>query len=266
MSSHAPRFVTLLEAARASRPELAVDDAVFVAFLEHRFANAELDDASAERNAGDLLLACAAIAYDPVAISELERDTIAGLDRALASLVSGGGVDEVKQRVREVLLVASPPRLASYAGRGPLRAWVRAVAVRIALGMRGEGARNVELDTELLGDAGDPVLRMLRDQYAGELQAAFEAALAALDPRDRTLLRQQYVDGLGIEALAAVHQVHRVTMFRWLGKIRHTLLAETRRQLTRKIQIAGSELDSLMRAVQGGVEVTLERMLAIEPT
>jgi RNA polymerase sigma-70 factor, ECF subfamily len=261
MSAHAPRFVELLELARASHPELAVDDATFVAFLEHRFRTAELDDASAERNAGDLLLACAALANVPLAVAELERHAIASLDPALVSIVGAEGVDEVKQRVREALLVVTPPRLTSYAGRGPLRAWVRAVAVRIALRMRGEAARTVELDPDILGDRADPALRLLREQYSAELRAAFEAALASLSPRDRTLLRQQYVDGLGIEALAAVHQVHRVTMFRWLGKIRHALLAETRRQLARKIQIVGTDLDSLMRAVQSGVELTLERIL-----
>ena len=264
MSSHPPRFVTLLEAARASRPELVVDEAAFVAYLEDRFTNAELDDASAARNAGDLVLVWAALAKDPVAIAELERSAIANLGPALVSIVGPEGVDEVKQRVREALLVLSPPRLASYAGRGPLRAWVRAVAIRMALRLHGEGVRTIELDPEILGDNTDPALRMLRQQYSSELQAAFETALASLSPRDRTLLRQQYVDGLGIEALAAVHQVHRVTMFRWLGKIRHSLLSETRKQLARKIQIAGTELDSLMRAVQSGVEVTLERMLATE--
>ena len=121
-----------------------------------------------------------------------------------------------------------------------------------------------ELDLELFGTEDDPALQILRDRYAGELRAAFEVALRELDPKDRTLLRQQFVDGLGTEALAVLHRVHRVTMFRRLGKVRRRLLAATRRELGARIGVKHSELDSLMRAVKSNVELTLERVLASE--
>ena len=89
--------------------------------------------------------------------------------------------------------------------------------------------------------------------------------MRALSPSDRTLLKQQFIDGLGTEALAALHRVHRVTMFRRLSKIRRQLLSATRRELAARIRVQRSELDSIMRAVKGNVELTLERILVPEP-
>ena len=42
-------------------------------------------------------------------------------------------VDEVKQGLRERLLVGPPPRIAEYSGSGPLGGWLRVVSVRLAI-------------------------------------------------------------------------------------------------------------------------------------
>ena len=255
-----------MQAARAARPASRVSDAALAAFIEDRLARGELTEDAALRNASDLMLACGALAGDLESIAELEAELIEPLAPVIVRIVGDAGVDEVKQRVRATLLVAEPgatPRLAGYAGRGPLRAWVRAVAVRVALRVRGD-ASGEELASDILGDQADPALQLFHRKYAGELRASFEAALGTLSSRERRLLRQQFVDGLGTEALAALHNVHRVTMFRQLGKIRTRLVAETRRQLARRIQLERAELDSIMAAVHGNVELTLERVLASE--
>jgi RNA polymerase sigma-70 factor (ECF subfamily) len=173
--------------------------------------------------------------------------------------------------VRHALLVAepgAPARIAGYAGRGPLRAWVRATAIRAALKMnRKERPEGPAEESFLLGDAAvvDPVLAGLRRRYAPEFRGAFEAALAALDSQERVLLRQHFVDGVGTEDLAALHGVHRVTMFRWLAKLRTKLLVRTRRELRARIGVDEAELDSIMRMVRSHVELTLERVLAVTP-
>lgn len=218
--------------------------------------------------AADLALARAALAGDRAAIAEVERTCVAPLDGGLAALIEPADVDEVKQRVRHRLLVADGAaggRLAAYQGRGPLRAFVRVVAVREALRVRRERLGQVGAEAlELPVSDDDPSLRLLRARHAEAFRAAFEAALAGLAPADRTLLRQQLLDGLGVEALAALHRVHRVTMFRRLGKVRAALLARTRRELAGRLAVERGELDSLMRAVASDLELTLERVLKAE--
>lgn len=277
MTSIASRSVlaATIEAARVAHPGASVPDEVFTAFLARRLDDMELTPELALRHAGDLLLACGALDGEPAALQEIERSSIASLDPAIGGLVPPHDVAEVKQRLRHLLFVPSSrgaPKIGSYAGRGPLRAWVRAAAIRIALDLRREGGADRGDDATLLfgnmpggSDERDPVLTLFRDRYAPEFRAAFEAALAALEPSDRTLLRQHYVDGVGVEDLALLHGVHRVTTFRRLGKLRRQLLARTRRELGARVQADPRELDSIMRAVQSRLDVTLERVLASRP-
>jgi RNA polymerase sigma-70 factor (ECF subfamily) len=245
---------------------LSVGDYEFAAFLALRFERGDLDDEAALRNAGDLLIACGAVAGDPAAMAVLDRTAIATLRGNLSRIVGEATVDEVIQRLREKLLMARPggetARLASYAGRGPLRTWVRAVATRIAIRVRAQQARleDAELALEVPGE--DLAVHSLREHFKADFRSAFERALSGLRPRDRMLLRQQFVDGLGTEALAALHDVHRVTMYRRLAKIRRKLLSATKRELARRILLNGAELDSLMRDVKSHVDLTLERVLA----
>jgi RNA polymerase sigma-70 factor, ECF subfamily len=96
----------------------------------------------------------------------------------------------------------------------------------------------------------DPQLALLRTRYGAEVNAAFKGAFRALSPRERTLLRQHHLHGVGLEQLAALHRVHRVTLARWLGKARTTLLAQTRAVLADKLALSDSRLDSIIELVR----------------
>lgn len=255
---------SILAAARTAQPALTTGFNLVEAFVAERLGAGQVDEASAREHAGDLFLACATLAGEPAALALFEAAAIAPLDPALVGIVGAAHVSEVKQRVRQHLLVAAPgaaPRLHGYAGRGPLRAWVRAVAVRMALKLRRE-AGHEPLDFDLpIGD-GDPALRLLRERHGEAFREAFEAALRALPDDDQVLLRAQFVDGVGVEELATRLGVHRVTIFRRLGKVRRAVLDATRRELATRLGIPRGDLDSLMRAVRSGFHVTLERVLA----
>ena len=64
-------------------------------------------------------------------------------------------VDDVKQELREKLLVASGalPRIADYLGEGPLTGWVRVSATRTALNLLRRDTRNVALRDDDMGEA-----------------------------------------------------------------------------------------------------------------
>jgi RNA polymerase sigma-70 factor (ECF subfamily) len=254
-----------IDAARSVHPNLSVSEQEFESFLAQRLDADELDDAAVATHAADLLLVCAVLRGDARALEVIEHTMIVTLDQRLTRIVGETAVHEVQQRLRETVLVAKPGAaagIAAYAGRGPLRAWIRAAAVRIALKLRGDHKNTYELAFDVRGPVADPVLKIIREKYAGEFRTAFELALHELERRDRIVLRQQFVDGLGTEALAELYRVHRVTMFRRLVKIRQQLLAGTRRQLAHRLMLDGSELDSVMRALKSDLNVTLERVLA----
>jgi RNA polymerase sigma-70 factor (ECF subfamily) len=214
----------------------------------------------------DLYLACACAAGDPRALAALEP-LLAG---ACTALPGGSSVlsDEVRQELRERLLVAdrgAAPLIATYSGEGALTSWLKVIAVRAALRRQKSVAREVELDPEQMGglDSGkpDPELDYLKLRHGEDFRAAFKDAAHALPPRDRTLLRLYYADGLGVERIGSIYQVHPSTASRWLQSVREALLLETRRLLGERLKLTSSEVESLLGLLRSGMQASLRGVL-----
>jgi RNA polymerase sigma-70 factor (ECF subfamily) len=176
--------------------------------------------------------------------------------------------DELRQAMRDRLFVArdgAPPRIASYEGRGDLRAWVRMATTRYLVDViRADSVRPDRpggddglADVATAGD--DPELAFLKQKYRAEFRAAFADAMASLGARDRNILRHRYLDGLEVNELATIYGLHRVSMSRTLSRIRDDLLAAIRRELLRRL--GSSELDSIMALVASQLELSLSRLL-----
>jgi len=229
-----------------------------------------LGPADLEARAADLYLAAACIAGDAAAIAQLDADLPAVVRPALARLgVPASDDDEIVQRVRIALLArdtAGTCGLAGYSGRGELRAYLRSAAVRIALKrLEREVAPRAGDDdvVDWLPDAGDsPELALLKQRCREDLRAGFAAALAQLTPRERTLLRQHYVDGLSIDLLAPLHQVHRSTCARWIESARGKVLRGVRNHLRARLGLDGAELDAAIAMVRSQLDLSLSRHLA----
>src|SRR5262249_32321867 len=110
-------------------------------------------------------------------------------------------------------------------------------------------------DVATAGD--DPELAFLKHQYREQFRAAFAAAVAALEPRDRNILRHRYVDGLEVNELATIYGLHRVSMSRTLSRIRDELLAG----IGRNLHTAGDELESIMALIASQLELSLSGLL-----
>ena len=84
-------------------------------------------------HAEDFYLACACVARVPGSVSAFQARHGAVVDAALRGRNGGlAAPDELRQVLWEKLFVGrpgSPPKIADYAGRGPLLSWVRAAAV-----------------------------------------------------------------------------------------------------------------------------------------
>ncbi|MFP2927403.1 sigma-70 family RNA polymerase sigma factor, partial [Pyxidicoccus sp. 3LG] len=164
---------------------------------------------------------------------------------------------------------AARPGWREYEGAGPLVAWLRAAAVRTALNLqRAEGRRaRAEEDAEAgpLMDAASPdadlELDYLRRHHRQDFQVALTEALAALPTRERTLLRLHLVEGLSLERIGAMYQTHKSTVSRQVAKAREALLAGARQRLAERLRLSSDELHSLMRAVQGELDLSLPSLL-----
>jgi RNA polymerase sigma-70 factor (ECF subfamily) len=255
--------------ARAAWPDLAGDEAAFVAQTAARLpADATLDQARAV-HAADLWIAAACAAGDPRALAAFEERYVIPLGGVLrATGLDPDQIDEVRQELRRKLLVAEPddvaPRLADYSGRADLRTWLRTAAIRIAIdGMRRR--RDVPIADEELALvpalADDPELAHMKDRYRDELRATIEQAIAQLTPRDRLLLKYCYVDGLGIDRIGALYDVHRATAARWINAAREALSEGTRALLATRLGVTGSQLRSIARLVESQLDLSIRRLL-----
>jgi RNA polymerase sigma-70 factor (ECF subfamily) len=256
----ADALLALVSGARAAWPDLRLAPEAFVDHLRGKAPGA-----LAEVRAADLYLACACLAGDGAALSALEASVIRGVDKAVAGVeASPAFLDEVRQALREKLLVGTGRRLADYSGQGSLLAWARTVAVRLALNLKRDVAREVS-DDDLLDAvpfAGrDLELDYVRAQHRADFAAALREALAALDSRGRNLLRLSYVDRLSIDQLGALYGAHRATAARWLNDARDALLAGTRERLVERLRLTQSDLTSLLGALQSNLEISLNRLL-----
>lgn len=221
-----------------------------------------------EKHAVDLYLAAAAAAGDEDGVRAFETQLLSELPRWLSRLrVSGDVVEEVRQNVRTKLLVGPPPKLRQYRAEGPLGAWVRMAAVRMALDFCGADAVAPGTLDDARGPlvkALDPEQRAIRHRYGTVFEAALRDALVQLSRRDRNLLRFHYLGGMTLDAMARTYHVHRATVIRWLASIRDDLETTVRIRLWEESGISPSEFQSLWIAVKSEIDVSLSRLLAAE--
>nr|HEX4318247.1 sigma-70 family RNA polymerase sigma factor [Kofleriaceae bacterium] len=222
----------------------------------------ESDDA----HAADLELALGCARGDASAIAAFDRAYVRVIERAVeAAGATPTQVVELVQIVRVRLLVrkagAAQPAIASYSGKSSLATWLKVIATREAARLLERDRREPHADEEQLErelGAGDtPELAHLKQKYRDEFRVAFAEAVAALPHRDRLVLRQSVLDGLGIDALAAQHGVHRATAARWLAAARDAVVTGTRAAFGARLRVAPDELESVLRLIHSQLDVSL---------
>jgi RNA polymerase sigma-70 factor (ECF subfamily) len=268
--SLAAKLEATVAAARARWPGVAIEPAEFVRYLAQRLAGDPPGAAETALSfAADVYLACGCARGDAAALAAFEAAFLAHVPAGLPRTPDPQRfADEVKALVREKLFVAaaaSPPKIAEYAGRCDLASWIKVVVVRTGLDLLRKRKPEREQPEDLLADlpspGDDPELAHLKARYGAAFQTALRDAATALSPRDRNLLRQHHVDGLTVDQLARVHQIHRVTAVRWVVAARETLASETRRLLEGRLAVDESELASIMRLVRSEIDFSLRGIL-----
>lgn len=236
--------------ARASHPNLLVDDVEFVEFVATRLDFARMT--SADAHLADLYLACATVLGVAGAAEQLEVRCISQIPKAISRIDrSPMFVTEIQQRVRDKLVVGGRerrPRIAEYGARGSLAAFVRVAAIREALmEKRTTGRQRLAAYDEPHGVVdGDATLEMVRREYHAEFQIALRAALATLERHERSALRLSYLDNLSIDQIGRLFHVHRATAARWITRAQERVRGFTRQAMQQRLHLTDSEAESLL--------------------
>jgi RNA polymerase sigma-70 factor (ECF subfamily) len=267
------RIAGELLAAREKWPDATVDDDALAAVLgDHLRAQRDPAAALTRLRIDDLLLAQWCATGDPRAIAAFERAHKADVEGVLARFRRLAMThEELLQILRIKLFVAvgeKPPRITEYSGFGFLQNWLRVTALRAMVdAARSEKARRLEellADDDLLGVPAlgpDIAARVSRDEVSRAIKQAFARAVSELAPRQRNFLRHAHVDQLTLEQIAATYGIHRATVARTLAQARADLVAATRSALAEQLGLDAAALDSVVRAADSRIDLSLSRVL-----
>jgi RNA polymerase sigma-70 factor, ECF subfamily len=185
-----------------------------------------------------------------------------------ARLPHGVGKDDVLSAVVEKLLVSDGHNalgIAKYSGRGSLEGWLRIVATRTALNMqRARGAeekREEKTMTEMLGLERSPELSFLQEEQRKVLTVAAARAIASLSPDERDALRMSVYDGLSIDDIGRILDVHRSTVARWLVAVRERLRIDVEKALREGQGLSDSDVASMMNLALSQLDISVKRLL-----
>jgi RNA polymerase sigma-70 factor (ECF subfamily) len=249
--------------ARWSDVRFSEDD--FLAHLALHVTEGTLPAKLGALHAADLYLAAACAARAPGALEAFEREYAIEVARAVRRFGSSAvHTDDVAQALREKLFVAKEgarPKITEYSGQGPLRVWLRVVLARMVQNLSMRAPKEAPLDGAAFADlpapSGDPLLDAMRETYKVEFRAAFSAAVATLDLRDRLLLHQRFAGHKTQEELAQEYGVHVNTVARWLARARKAVEEATREELRRRLRVGEGEFTSILRLVGSQLDLTL---------
>ncbi len=215
------------------------------AFLQSR--GEQVTDASKLKLA-DLLLAWACAEHHSPAIAYFERVYFSQASRALQRLkLSQAITEDVLGWMRfELFVRPGGPLIATYSGRGDLGSWVRSIAVHEALKRARRERKHVDLDE--LGELPmpEPELAAMRGAYTTEFTRALEASFQELDTPERNLLRQYFLDGLSIDVLAGLYQVHRATAARRVSAARTALVDRVKARLIKELALSEDGIEQVI--------------------
>ncbi|NVB81710.1 MAG: sigma-70 family RNA polymerase sigma factor [Kofleriaceae bacterium] len=255
-----------VEAMAARWSRVSIDDV-----LVH--VRAAIAGGASPAHATDLALAYGVGAGDPVATKRFDEHVATDLAAAVRAIDADPAfVDEIAQRTRVRLVVGDSddraertPRITSYRGTGPLRAWVAIAARRMALNARRDAKPERAASDDVLADIvdrePDPELRHLRALYRTEFREALSSAIAGLPDRTRAILRLRFVEGLELAQIGKLYRVHESTASRWVTGALDQIAEATRAQLIARLAISADTADSESRMVQSGLDLSVARLL-----
>lgn len=265
-----PSVAAAIKDAEEAWPSVRIPDEDFLAYVAQRLpADANVTLALEKLCTNDLYLACACVRGEKNALAAFQKAFFSHIRGAVAHLDPSRALsDDVQQVLSMRLFVAATgesPKVTGYNGKGNLKSWVRAAAIRTAINLRRKEGREVPAEENALAhmvdEKNDPELLYLKETYRAEFKLAFASALGKLTSRQRNLLRHQVLDKMSIDQIAVVYRVHRATAARWVVDARTTLVKTSKKLLGERLRISARELDSLIALVESRLYQSLSGVL-----
>jgi RNA polymerase sigma-70 factor (ECF subfamily) len=250
--------------ARERWPRIALSSDQFLA----RAAVLGVTPTALESHCDDLFLAFGCLESEPGALRSFEANYLSQVDLHVRRFgLPPHLMDEVRQRVRVKLLVGGTPGIARYAGHGPLMAFVRVTAIRVAVDTAASAGAGIGTSAEEVLESyasfvEAPELTAIKNTYRDRFCAQLEASISALDPAEKTLLRLHVVDRLNIDAIGVIYRTHRATIARRLVRIRAKVLDDFQNQFAIRWGVSSSDVRSLVRLLRDEIHVSVQRVLA----
>lgn len=263
----------LLAAGQAAWPEITLPPASFAKFLARQLPPESITPVGlASLRAGDLYLVCALGLGHPVALEAFEANYMPAVERALGRIqLSAVGIQDIIQGLYSYLLERqNAPQESSelrrgYAGRGDLKAWLCTCAVHQATRMQKRERREIDIDEApdlLLPDkTRTPELALLTGELKVLFESSFREAVAALESRERNLLRYHFLSGLSIDQIGVIYRVHRAAVARWVAQARDRLSTLTRKRFLAAAPMREKSYAEIMGLVRSQLALNLANLL-----
>ncbi len=269
--AHARAIARLAKRGAAARWKL--DDHALAVAVERGVRSAEVAEQDVDAfidslRADDLVLAAACSAGIGAAwthLIETLRPRLYSAARAIASDETRGreladslwaelyGL-EVREGRRRSLLTY-------YHGRSSLLTWIRAVLAQRHVDSLREASRRVPLDgtPEAAAPAEDDPVEPGRARYVEMVGRALDAALAELDPRERTRLAYYYWHQLSLKQIGRLMDEHESSVSRKLASTRDDLKTKVDRALGE--HLSRDEIEMCYHFAAGDLRLDLARAL-----
>jgi RNA polymerase sigma-70 factor (ECF subfamily) len=257
------------EIGRRAHSSVAIPEDVFATQMSRMLSGiGKASDLDLRTHAGDIFLVTACLLGDAAALGVLEREYFAQVPRFVAPIDRRPDfAQEVAQQLRERLLSPSSRKLADYAAAGPLLAWLRVSARRLAIdlqrhaGFEGRHISAGEPEWGRIAGVGNPEWEVLRARYREPVEVAIKQAVSSLSSQERMVLRLYLLGGENIEKIGKTYGVHRATVARWISAAQEKVVTAVRAELRERFGISESECDSLARDLRSRLDISLGGLL-----
>lgn len=206
------------------------------------------------------------LARDEAALREFMHHRLAPVLPVIRR-VAGIEAADASAELTRLLLVggdAGPPLLERYEGRSKLSTWLHSVAFRFgrryaAQARRAHRVREAVRDAWSTGEACTTTNDAL-GSYRSFFPVAFRASVSRLEPDHRKLLERRFVDGLNIDALAVLMQVHRSTVARRLVTAREALHDHLQAVYVERFGLSASTARLVLIELQDRISISLSAL------
>lgn len=255
---------SLYEVAAKVNAPVVVSLQAFQSMWEQRLQQTPTLEAS---KASDVFMVAALSRVEPLAVEWLREQVHAALVSVSGAVPQSRWADVESDMLQRLLIDAPdrPARIREYKGTGTLKAWLRVIVVRAALKTQTpvdlSGVEEAWWEA-LQSTATTLEVGVLHGEFRESLAPAMLAAIDALSPKDRSLLRLHYLEDVSMEALARSYRVHAASVSRWVEGARAAFLSAVRDELARRTGVGRLAVDSLVRVLQDRFDISFRRALA----